>query len=89
VNGLNALLGIVSTPMAAPVIAAARLRKGSTNSARGAARLVTDTLVTARACGADPRAGSLVIARMDSAFYNHDVIAAVRSTGARPGWAPP
>ena len=28
---------------AAPVIAATRLRKGSTNSARGAARLVTDT----------------------------------------------
>jgi hypothetical protein len=46
VNGLNALLG-VSTPTSAPVIAAARLRKGSTNSARGAARLVTDTLTTA------------------------------------------
>jgi hypothetical protein len=83
VNGLNALLGIVSTPVAAPVIAAARLRKGSTNSARGAARLVTDTLRTAKAAGADPRAGSLVLARMDSAFYNHDVIAAVRRAGAR------
>ena len=35
----------------APVIAAARLRKGSTNSARGAARLVTDTLTTAKAAG--------------------------------------
>src|SRR4051794_21315207 len=77
VNGLNALLGVVSTPMSAPVIAAARLRKGSTNSARGAARLVTDTLTTAKAAGADPGAGSLVIARMDSAFYGHDVIAAV------------
>ncbi len=39
VKGLNALLAIVSTPTSAPVIAAARLRKGSTNSARGAARL--------------------------------------------------
>jgi hypothetical protein len=83
VNGLNALLGVVSTPAAAPVIAAARLRKGSTNSARGAARLVTDTLRTARAAGADPAAGSLVVARMDSAFYNHDVIGAVRRAGAR------
>jgi hypothetical protein len=83
VSGLNALLGVVSTPAAAPVIAAARLRKGSTNSARGAARLVTDTLVTAKAAGADPTAGSLVIARMDSAFYSHDVITAVRRTGAR------
>src|SRR3954451_6741428 len=83
VNGLNALLGVVSTPMSAPVIAAARLRKGSTNSARGAARLVTDTLTTAKAAGADPGAGSLVIARMDSAFYGHDVIAAVRRAGAK------
>jgi hypothetical protein len=83
VNGLNALLGVVSTPTAAPVIAAARLRKGSTNSARGAARLVTDTLKTAAAAGADPKAGALVIARMDSAFCGHDVIAAVRRAGAK------
>src|SRR5664279_4431084 len=40
VKGINALLAVVSTPAAAPVIAATRLRKGSTNSARGAARLV-------------------------------------------------
>jgi hypothetical protein len=83
VNGLNALIGIVSTPAAAPVVAAARLRKGSTNSARGAARLVSDALATAKAAGADPKTGSLVIARMDSAFYNHDVIAAVRRAGAK------
>src|SRR4051812_12182277 len=83
VNGLNALLGVVSTPRSAPVIAAARLRKGSTNSARGAARLVTDTMKAAKATGADPATGSLVIARMDSAFYNHEVIGAVRRAGAR------
>jgi hypothetical protein len=83
VNGLNALLGIVSTPAAAPVIAAARLRKGSTNSARGAARLVTDTLKAAAAAGADPKTGALVIARMDSAFCGHDVIAAARRAGAK------
>src|SRR3954447_18855178 len=83
VSGLTALLGVVSTPTAAPVIAAARLRKGATNSARGAARLVTDALKTAKAAGADPTAGALVIARMDSAFYGHDVIAAVRRARAR------
>jgi hypothetical protein len=33
VKGLNALLAIVSTPSSAPVIAAARLRKGTANSA--------------------------------------------------------
>lgn len=83
VKGLNALLATVSTPVAAPVVAAARLRKGSTNSARGAARLVGDALATVRAAGADPAAGALVIARMDSVFYGHDVIAAVRRAGAR------
>jgi hypothetical protein len=36
VKGLNALLGIVSTPLSAPVIAATRLRKGPSNlRARG------------------------------------------------------
>ncbi len=83
VSGLNALLGVVSTPAAAPAIAAGRLRKGSTNSARGAARLVTDTLKTVAAAGADPKAGALVIVRMDSAFHGHDVVAAVRRAGAK------
>jgi len=51
VKGLNALLATVSTPLAAPVIAACRLRKGSVNSARGASRLLADALVTAKAAG--------------------------------------
>jgi len=55
VKGLNALLAIVSTPPAAPLIAAARLRKGSTNSARGAAKLLTDTLATVHRCAARRR----------------------------------
>jgi hypothetical protein len=83
VKGINALLAVVSTPAAAPVIAATRLRKGSTNSARGAARLVADALVTAARAGVDPGAGSLVILRADSAYYNHDVIAAAIRHGAR------
>jgi hypothetical protein len=36
VQGLNALIAAVSTPASAPVIAAARLRKGSIASAKGA-----------------------------------------------------
>ena len=72
VKGLNALLAIVSTPTSAPVIAAARLRKGGANSARGAHRFVTDALRTARKAGAS---GVLVL-RAGSAFYGHDVIAA-------------
>jgi len=83
VKGLNALIGIISTPTSAPVIAATRLRKGSTNSARGAARLVADTLATAKRVGAGAGTGGLVLARMDSAFYNADVVAAVRRSGAK------
>jgi hypothetical protein len=37
VNGLNALLATLSTPLSAPVLAATRLRRGSVNSVRGAA----------------------------------------------------
>ena len=73
VKGLNALIAIVSTPVSAPVIAATRLRKGSTTSAKGAHRFVADALVTAKAAGAT---GTLVL-RADSAFYQGDVIAAV------------
>jgi hypothetical protein len=79
VKGLNALLAIVSTPNSAPVIAAAGLRKGSTISARGAQRFVTDALITARQAGAS---GTLVL-RADSAYYGHDVIAAALRQGAR------
>jgi len=79
VKGINALLATISTPHAAPVIAATRLRKGSTNSARGAARLVADALATAGKAGVD----GLVIVRADSAYYNHDVIAAACRAGAR------
>ena len=79
VKGLNALLAIVSTPLSAPVIAATRLRRGATNSAKGAARLVADALVTAAKAGATGQ----VTVRCDSAYYNHDVIAAARTGGAR------
>jgi len=79
VKGLNALLAVVSTPTSAPVIAAARLRKGGANSARGAGRFVTDALITARKAGAT---GVLVL-RADSAYYSHDVIAAALGQHAR------
>ena len=79
VKGLNALIGTVCTPTSAPVIAATRLRKGSTSSPRGAASFVASTLTTAKRCGAS----GLVVARMDSAFYTADVVAAVRRAGAK------
>ena len=79
IKGLNALIATLSTPLAAPVIVATRLRKGNTNSARGAAKFVADALATGRRAGA----GGLTILRADSAYYNHDVVAAARRGGAR------
>ena len=64
---LNALLGMVSGAGRAPVIVATRLRKGSANSARGAARLVADSLKVTKACGV----GGSVILRADSAVGCH------------------
>ncbi len=79
IKGLNALIATVSTPISAPLIAATRLRKGSANSARGAARLIGDALATTKRCGAT----GLVILRADSAYYNHDVVAAAARGGAK------
>src|SRR3954462_5056254 len=79
IKGLNALLAVVSTPLSAPLIVATRLRKGGTNSARGAAKLLADALATVRRCGA----AGLLLVRADSAYYGYDVIAACRRAGAR------
>src|SRR3954462_70957 len=83
IKGLNALLATVSTPLAAPVVAASRLRKGAVNSARGAGKLLAEALRTARACGAGgPDGAGLVLLRADSAYYAHAVAAAARRSGA-------
>ena len=74
VKGLNVLLATISTASSRPVIAAARLRKGATISASGAHRFVADALITAKTAGAT---GTLVL-RADSAFFQSDVVAAVR-----------
>ena len=78
VRGLNALAATISTPLAAPVIAATRLRGGNANSARGAASLATEAVATARATGCT---GTLV-ARADCAFYSAAFTGAVRRAGA-------
>lgn len=102
-RNLNPLIATVSTPLAAPVIAATRLRGGKAASARGAASFAVQaintatTAITASTAGAAAAGssgdvsdnkpvegpGGLVIARMDSAFYNHKVIAACRRAGVR------
>ena len=78
VRGLNALAAVVSTPAAAPVVAATRLRGGSANTARGAASLLAEAIGAARAAGCT----GVIVARMDSGYYNAAVCQAVRRAGA-------
>jgi hypothetical protein len=78
VRGLNALAATISTPLAAPVIAATRLRGGNAASARGAASFATRAVGTARAAGCT----GILVARADSAFYSAAFTGAVRAAGA-------
>ena len=79
VRGLNALAATISTPLAAPVIAATRLRGGNAASGRGAASFAARAVATARACGCT----GMIIVRMDSAYYAAEVLHAIRRAGAR------
>nr|WP_232247997.1 IS1380 family transposase [Streptacidiphilus rugosus] len=74
VRGLHFQIVVASTPLAAPVIVAERLRKGSAGSAKGAASLIAEAIRTVRAMGAT----GLVVVRADSAFFSHKVVAACR-----------
>jgi len=65
VKGLNAQLATLSTPVAAPVSAATRLRRGNVASAHGAAKLIGDALATAKRA----HVTGAVTVRADSAYY--------------------
>jgi len=76
-RGLSPLVAAISTPQAAPVVAATRLRGGNAGSARAAASLVKQAIATARACGAT----SQILVRGDSAFGSGPVVSACRKAG--------
>jgi hypothetical protein len=78
VRGLNALAATISTPLGAPVIAAARLRGGNAASSRGAASFAAEAVRTARATGC----AGIVVVRADSSFYSAVFTRAVRAAGA-------
>jgi len=78
VKGLNAQLATISTAQAAPVIVAARLRRGAAASAHGAVRLVRDGLTTARRAGVTGQ----ILVRADSAYFQHAFVTAVTKAGA-------
>jgi hypothetical protein len=78
VKGLNALISVISTPLAAPVLGPVRLRGGNAGSARGAAGLAAEAIGTARECGCT----GMILVRMDSAYYNAAVIKTIRRSQA-------
>jgi len=78
IRGLNALAATISTPLAAPVVAATRLRGGTAGSSRGAPSFAKQAVNSARAAGCT---GTLVV-RADSAFYSAVFTSAVRTAGA-------
>jgi hypothetical protein len=84
-RGYNPLVATISTPDAAPMIAATQLRAGNAGSARGAAALVAEAIVTTKAVLAtrsETMPGEVVL-RADSAFYSRKVIGAARRAGVR------
>lgn len=78
VRGLNAVLATASTSESTPVIVTQRLRKGSTSSARGAKRVVSDALAVLRRMPGARR----VLVRADAAYYSHAVVSAAQQAGA-------
>src|SRR3954447_4213017 len=68
---LHPLIASVSTPIARPVVAGIRLRKGKAADVRGAARFLAETLAVVREIAPD----STVVVRGDSKFYTADVVA--------------
>ncbi|WP_422626986.1 IS1380 family transposase [Rhodococcus sp. (in: high G+C Gram-positive bacteria)] len=78
VRGLNAQVAVVSTPIAAPVIATARLRRGNVASHTGAGRMLAQAIGAARAAGASGQ----ILARADSAYFGHAFIATAQRAGA-------
>jgi hypothetical protein len=77
-RGLSPLVATICTPLAAPVVAATRLRGGNAGSARGAAGLVAEAIGVARAAGACGQ----VLVRADSAFCSAAVLGACRRAAA-------
>jgi Transposase DDE domain group 1 len=78
VRGLNVLAATMSTPIAAPVVAAARLRGGNAGSGRGAASLVAEAINTARQAGVT----GMIVVRADSAYYTGAFVTACRRNRA-------
>ena len=77
-RGLNALLATTSTGDSSQIIVGQRLRKGSTSSAWGTDKFVSDALATTTRINS----GLPVLVRADLAYYSSAVVKAARDAGA-------
>lgn len=75
---LHPLIATVSTPIARPLVAGIRLRKGKAADVRGAARFLAETLAVVRRIAPE----ATVVVRADSKFYTAKVVAAAARYGA-------
>jgi len=78
-RGLSPLATTLSTDLAAPLITGMRLRAGRAGSGRGAARMIAQSIATARAAGVTGE----ILVRGDAAYGSAAVVAACRRAGAR------
>ena len=77
-RGLNALLATASTGDSGQIIVGQRLRNGSTSSARGADKFVSDAVATTIRINS----GASMLARADSAYYSSTATKAAHDGGA-------
>ncbi len=85
---LHPLIATISTPIARPVVAGIRLRKGKSADVRGAARFLAETLAVVRVIAP----AATVVVHADSKFYTADIASTAAryrahvslSTGANP-----
>ncbi|HEX6402835.1 MAG TPA: transposase [Pseudonocardiaceae bacterium] len=75
---LHPLLATASTPIAAPVVVATRMRRGKAADVRGAPRLLAEALATVRAIAPTAR----IVVRGDSKFDTAEVAATAARYGA-------
>ena len=78
-KGLSPLATTISTRGSAPVVAGIRLRAGKAGSGKGAASMVGEAILTARAAGATGE----ILVRGDSAYGNSAVVGACVQAKAR------
>jgi len=75
---LHPLVSIASTPLARPVVAGIRMRRGKAADVRGAARFLAESLATTKALSA----GGRILVRGDAKFYTAEVVATCARYGA-------